>query len=62
MKDMEFRNTERDDEMDQRQLIDRCRLGDLKSFEDLYTLYKKKALGTAYLIGGSKSIAEDTGP
>lgn len=45
--------------MDQRQLINHCQLGDLKSFEDLYLLYKQKALGTAYLIGGNKSIAED---
>ena len=26
--------------MDQRQLINHCQLGDLKSFEDLYLLYK----------------------
>ena len=45
--------------MDQRQLIDHCQLGDLDSFEELYRLYKQKALGTAYLIGGSKHLAED---
>jgi RNA polymerase sigma-70 factor (ECF subfamily) len=47
------------DRIDQRQLINRCQLGDLGSFEELYKLYKTKALGTAYLLGGSKSIAED---
>lgn len=45
--------------MDQRQLINHCQLGDLNSFEELYMLYKQKALGTAYLIGGNKNIAED---
>lgn len=45
--------------MDQRQLINRCQLGDLDSFEELYKLYKQKALGTAYLIGGNSGVAED---
>ena len=45
--------------MDQRQLIDHCQLGDIDSFEELYRLYRHKALGTAYLIGGSKHLAED---
>ncbi len=44
---------------DQRELVNRCQLGDLDSFEKLYSLYRHKAMGTAYLIGGSKSIAED---
>ncbi|OPZ93976.1 MAG: ECF RNA polymerase sigma factor SigW [Firmicutes bacterium ADurb.Bin419] len=44
---------------DKRQMINHCQLGDLDSFEKLYILYKNKAMGTAYLIGGSKSIAED---
>ncbi|WP_242877686.1 RNA polymerase sigma factor [Desulfosporosinus sp. BG] len=34
-------------------------MGDLNSFSELYHLYKKKALGTAYLISNRKGIAED---
>lgn len=45
--------------MDERQIINHCQLGDLSSFEELFNTYKHKALGTAYLISGSKSIAED---
>lgn len=45
--------------MDQRELINRCQLGDLVSFEELYGLYSKKALGMAYIIGGSRNMAED---
>lgn len=45
--------------MDQKQLIDRCQLGDLVSFEELYSLYRQKALGMAYIIGGSRNMAED---
>lgn len=40
-------------------IIDRCRLGDLKCFEELYKLYYKKAYGTAYIISGQKNTAED---
>lgn len=40
-------------------LIKRCQLGDLESFEKLYKIYSKNALGTAYLIAGYKGIAED---
>jgi RNA polymerase sigma factor (sigma-70 family) len=40
-------------------LIKRCQLGDLESFEQLYRIYSKNALGTAYLIAGHKGIAED---
>jgi RNA polymerase sigma-70 factor (ECF subfamily) len=40
-------------------LIKRCQLGDLESFEQLYKIYSKNALGTAYLIAGHKGIAED---
>ncbi|KNY29403.1 RNA polymerase sigma factor [Pseudobacteroides cellulosolvens] len=47
------------DRTDQRELINRCQLGDLGSFEKLYELYRYKAMGTAYLIGGSRNIAED---
>lgn len=45
--------------MDQRQLVNHCRSGDLDSFEELYRLYRQKALGTAYLIAGRKNLAED---
>lgn len=45
--------------MDPKVLINQCRSGDLSSFEDLYKLYRQKALGTAYLIAGRRSIAED---
>jgi RNA polymerase sigma factor (sigma-70 family) len=40
-------------------LIKRYQLGDLESFEQLYKIYSKNALGTAYLIAGHKGIAED---
>jgi len=40
-------------------LIKRCQLGDLDSFSELYSLHRKKALGTAYLICNQKGIAED---
>ena len=40
-------------------LIKRCQLGDLASFSELYSLHRKKALGTAYLISNQKGIAED---
>lgn len=40
-------------------LIKRCQAGDLESFEQLYKLYYKKAMGTAYLIAKNKEIAED---
>lgn len=40
-------------------LIKCCQLGDLESFEQLYKIYSKNALGTAYLIAGHKGIAED---
>ncbi|HYE11681.1 MAG TPA: RNA polymerase sigma factor [Patescibacteria group bacterium] len=45
--------------MDTITLIKRCQLGDLESFEQLYKIYSKNALGTAYLIAGHKGIAED---
>jgi RNA polymerase sigma-70 factor (ECF subfamily) len=45
--------------MDNTNLITRCQLGDVSSFSELYRLYSKKALGTAYLIAGQKSLAED---
>ncbi|MGH4119510.1 RNA polymerase sigma factor [Clostridium sp.] len=45
--------------MDKSDLIKHFQLGDMSSFSELYSLYCKKALGTAYLIAGQKSFAED---
>ena len=45
--------------MDRITLIKRGQLGDIESFEQLYRIYSKNALGTAYLIAGHKGIAED---
>jgi RNA polymerase sigma factor (sigma-70 family) len=45
--------------MDKETLIKCCQLGDISSFSELYKLYSKPALGTAYLISGNKCIAED---
>jgi RNA polymerase sigma factor (sigma-70 family) len=41
------------------ELIKRCQRGDLDSFSELYKLYNKKALGTAYLISNNKGIVDD---
>jgi RNA polymerase sigma factor (sigma-70 family) len=45
--------------MDKTDLIKHFQLGDMSSFSELYKLYSKPALGTAYLIAGQKSLAED---
>lgn len=45
--------------MDRTTLIKRCQQGDLESFEELYKIYSKNAMGTAYLIAKHKGIAED---
>lgn len=45
--------------MDQLEIISRCQTGDLCCFEELYRIYSKKALGTAYIISGNRGIAED---
>lgn len=45
--------------MENTDLIKGCQLGDANSFSELYQLYKKKALATAYLIANQKGIAED---
>jgi RNA polymerase sigma-70 factor (ECF subfamily) len=45
--------------MDNAPLIKRCQLGDISSFNELYKIYSKNALGTAYLIAGQKTLAED---
>lgn len=39
--------------------INRCQLGDLEAFNELYDSYHDKALKTAYLISNHKGIAED---
>lgn len=41
-------------------IIDRCQLGDLDAFHELYRIYYKKAFGTAYLICSDRSLSEDT--
>ena len=45
--------------MDKIDLIHHFQLGDMSSFSELYKLYSSPALGTAYLIAGNKSLAED---
>jgi RNA polymerase sigma-70 factor (ECF subfamily) len=45
--------------LDRISLIERCQLGDLESFEQLYKSYCRNALGTAYLIAKHKGIAEE---
>ena len=45
--------------MDKIDLIHHFQLGDMSSFSELYKLYSRPALGTAYLIAGNKSLAED---
>lgn len=45
--------------MDKLDLIEHFQLGDMSSFSELYKLYSRPALGTAYLIAGQKSLAED---
>lgn len=45
--------------MDNLELINLCRQGDMDAFNKLYNCYSEKALRTAYLIVGNKNIAED---
>ena len=52
-------NNEGGEVLDAITLVKRCQQGDLESFEELYKIYSKNALGTAYLIAGHKGIAED---
>lgn len=40
-------------------IINRCQLGDLDAFHELYRIYYKKAFGTAYLICSDRSLSED---
>lgn len=50
---------ERDKNLEKTELIILCQSGDKSSLSELYRLYSKKALGTAYLISDHKGIAED---
>ncbi|MCX7745736.1 MAG: RNA polymerase sigma factor [Clostridia bacterium] len=45
--------------MEMDELIRRCQLGEKEAFRELFTGIENKALGTAYLISGSRGIAED---
>jgi RNA polymerase sigma-70 factor (ECF subfamily) len=45
--------------MDKAQIIKQCKLGDIEGFSELYNMYSKQALGTAYLIAGHSGLAED---
>lgn len=45
--------------MDKIKLLKQCQLGDVEGFSELYNLYSRKALGTAYLIAGNSGLAED---
>lgn len=45
--------------MDQTEIIKRCKQGQSEYFEELYNLYCDKALGMAFIISGSRGIAED---
>jgi len=47
--------------VDKIDLIHHFQLGDMSSFSELYKLYSRPALGTAYLIAGNKSLAEYLG-
>jgi RNA polymerase sigma-70 factor (ECF subfamily) len=45
--------------MDKSKLLKQCQLGDVESFSELYNLYSRQVLGTAYLIAGNSGLAED---
>ncbi len=45
--------------MDRQETIRLCRQGNIDAFEELYRQNFKKALQTAYLITGNKTLAED---
>lgn len=45
--------------MDEINLIQRCKEGNMDAFNDLYKKYSKQALRTVYLICGRNDIAED---
>lgn len=45
--------------MDLKETIRLCQLEDKEAFKDLFNSIEKKALATAYLISGTRGIAED---
>jgi RNA polymerase sigma-70 factor (ECF subfamily) len=45
--------------MDKAVLVEQCKRGDSEAYSRLYELYASKALRTAYLMVGSKALAED---
>lgn len=45
--------------MNEQEIIERIKNGDMIAFETLYDIYKKKALQLAYLITGNQNIAMD---
>lgn len=45
--------------MDLKELILHCQLGEKEAFQELLGTVEKKALATAYLISGTRGIAED---
>ncbi|NMM61305.1 RNA polymerase sigma factor [Clostridium sp. P21] len=45
--------------MDEFNIIQRCKEGDMDAFNNLYKRYSSKALKTVYLICGRNNIAED---
>ena len=45
--------------MNEQEIIEKIRDGDMTAFETLYSIYKKKALQLAYLITGNQSMAMD---
>lgn len=45
--------------MDLKETINRCQLGEKEAFQELVETIEKDALATAYLISGTKGIAED---
>lgn len=45
--------------MNEQEIIDKIRNGDMAAFETLYSTYQKKALRLAYLITGNQNIAMD---
>lgn len=45
--------------MEIEELVTRCKLGEKDAFRELLQTVEKKALSTAYLLSGSRGIAED---
>lgn len=45
--------------LDEQQVIEKIREGDMAAFDDLYDAYNKKALRMAYLMTGNQNMAKD---